>query len=87
MPDEIENYEPHPVDTLGQEVVSAAAGIAGYGRLDKVSRLRNPTYREQLLERKRGLEVMLKTVNDAIEIMDRTPEVEQVLDAIRRAGV
>lgn len=50
-------------------------------------RNRPPTAREQLLERIEGLKQQLGQHEAALAVLDSTPDVEKVLDALRRIGL
>lgn len=50
-------------------------------------RPRAPTVREQLDERIKGLETQLAAHRAALAVLDETPGVERVLDALRKIGV
>jgi chaperonin cofactor prefoldin len=46
----------------------------------------NPDLKEGLINRKQRLEVQLKDINDAIEALERNPEVARILELVGRAG-
>lgn len=69
--------------------VQEQAGFIG-GALDKVAaagRYRQPTVREQVQERINGLERQLAAHRAVLAVLDETPGVEKVLDALRKIGV
>lgn len=59
---------------------------ASLAETPKGLRIRMPSIRERLIDKKANLESSLQEVNEAIKMLDENPAFEKVQDAIAKAG-